>query len=239
MENSIYIALSRQKVLKTNMDIVANNIANMNTTGFRGQTPLFEEYITDPTYNKDPMSFVLDYAQFQNTAAGSHEQTGNPLDVALNGPGFMAIEAHNGDTVYTRDGNFQLSADGTLTTMAGLRVLGSGGSINIPAGSTEINIDEKGIISNQNGTLGQLQIVEFENLQSLKPQGDNTYRTDGGKKEPSNTNVQQGFIEGSNVNPIMETNRMISILRDYQRVQRLLEGEHERLRSAIQKLSKV
>lgn len=236
MENSIYLALSRQSVLKTNMDIVANNIANMNTTGFRAQSPLFEEYISDPAYNKDPMSFVLDYAQFQNTAPGSHEQTGSPFHVALSGPGFLAVEAKNGETVYTRDGNFMRSADGMLVTASGLKV---GGGITIPTGSSEVRIDEKGVVSNQNGPIGQLQIVEFDNVQSLRALGNNTYRTDGGVRQAENTTVQQGFLEGSNVNAVSETNRMIEILRDYQRVQRLLDGEHERLRGAIQKLTKV
>lgn len=239
MENSIYIALSRQTVLQTNLDIVANNIANMNTAGFRSQSPLFEEYLSDPSRDSDPISFVYDYGQYQNTAPGPQEQTGNPLHVALNGPGFMAIEGPDGKTAYTRDGNFQRDSNGTLVTDAGFRVLSNGGPITIPANSTEILIDETGTITNQNGILGKLQVVEFDNVQDLKPMGNNLYRTDDTGTPAEDTTVQQGFLEGSNVNPIVETNRMVEILRSFQSVQNLLETEHDRLRTAIQKLTKV
>ncbi len=238
MENSIYIGLSRQMVLKTNMGIVSNNIANMNTTGFRQQTPIFKEYISDPRYNDDELSFVYDYGQYQKTAPGSLENTGNPLHVALKGSGFMAVQMPSGETGYTRDGNFQKTADGTLVNSAGFPVLGQGGPITIPKSATEISIDESGIISDQNGSFGQLQIVEFEDVQELEAVGNNLYKTDGNFAPAQNTVAQQGFLERSNVNSITEMTNMIEILRDYQSTQKLLENEHERLRSAIQKLTK-
>ncbi|HRQ61733.1 MAG TPA: flagellar hook-basal body complex protein, partial [Alphaproteobacteria bacterium] len=89
MENSIYLGLSRQMVLRTNMNIVANNVANMNTPGYRGQNTLFEEYVSDPRGSDDPLSFVYDYGQYEDTKQGPLSATSNPLDVALNGPGFM------------------------------------------------------------------------------------------------------------------------------------------------------
>ncbi len=239
MENSIYLGLSRQMVLQTNMDIVANNIANMNTTGFRGQNPVFEEYLSDPRYADDPLSFVYDYGQYQMTSQGSFEQTGNPFNVALNGPGYMGVEMPDGETGYTRDGNFQKTADGTLVNSSGLPILGSGGPIVIPANATEITIDEKGVVSDQNGPVAQLMIVEFENVQELEPAGHNLYTTDGNSTLAENTTAAQGFLESSNVQPVVEMTRMIEILRDFQSTQKLLEGEHERLRSAIQKLTQV
>lgn len=239
MENSIYLGLSRQMVLRTNMDIVSNNIANMNTTGFRGQNPVFEEYLSDPRYGTDPLSFVYDYGQYQRTSEGPMQQTGNPFHVALNGPGFMAVEQPGGGTGYTRDGNFQKRADGTLVTSSGFPVLGQGGPITIPADATEISIDENGAISDQNGVIGQLQISEFENVQDMEPTGNNLYTTEAAPLEPVNTVARQGFLEGSNVEPVVEMTNMIEILRDYQGTQRLLQTEHERLRSAIQKLSQV
>lgn len=239
MENSIYLGLSRQMVLKTNLDIVANNIANMNTAGFRSQEPLFEEYISDPARGDDPLSFVYDYGQYQNTLPGPQQQTGNIYNVALNGPGWLTVQGPTGETVYTRDGNFQRSADGTLLTAGGFPVLSSSGPINIPANSTEVVIDEKGTITNQNGILGHLSVVEFENQQVLDPVGNNLYRSNVAGNTAKETTVHQGFLEGSNVNPVMETNRMIQILRDYQSIQKMLENEHERLRSTIQKLTQV
>lgn len=239
MENSIYLGLSRQMVLQTNMDIVANNIANMNTTGFRGQNPVFEEYLSDPRYADDPLSFVYDYGQYQMTTQGSFERTDNPFNVALNGPGYMGVEMPDGETAYTRDGNFQKTADGTLVNSAGLSILGSGGPIVIPANATEITIDEQGVVSDQNGPIAQLMIVEFENVQELEPAGHNLYTTDSDSAPAENTIAAQGFLESSNVQPVVEMTRMIEILRDFQSTQRLLENEHERLRSAIQKLTEV
>ncbi len=238
MENSIYIGLSRQMALKNNMSIVANNIANMNTTGFRGQSPLFKEYISDPRYNGDALSFVQDYGQYQKTNQGSIEQTGNPLNVALNGAGFMGVQMPDGTTGYTRDGNFQKNSEGTLTNAAGFPIMGQGGPITIPNDSSEISIDKKGFISNQNGTIGRLNIVEFDNVQELEAVGNNIYISDGASKIAENTIAKQGFLEKSNVNSITEMTRMIEILREYQGTQKLLEGEHERLRSAIRKLTK-
>tara|TARA_R110001592_G_scaffold27763_13_gene102742 strand:+ start:30687 stop:31406 length:720 start_codon:yes stop_codon:yes gene_type:complete len=239
MENSIYLGLSRQMVLQTNMDIVANNIANMNTSGFRGQNPLFEEYMSDPRDADDPLSFVYDYGQYQMTKQGSIEQTGNPFNVALNGPGFMGVQMPGGETAYTRDGNFQKRADGTLVTSSGLPVMSDGGPIVISDNATEINIDEKGVVSDQNGPIAKLMVVEFENVQELEPAGNNLYISKGNSAAATKTKVAQGFLEGSNVEPVVEMSRMIEILRDFQSTQKLLEGEHERLRSAIQKLTQV
>ncbi len=237
MENTIYIGLSKQMVLQNSMNTIANNIANMNTSGFRAQHPVFEEFISDPQYNDDPLSFVYDYGQYQNTAPGSIEQTGNQLNIALSGPGFISIEMPDGKTAYTRDGNFQKTADGTLVNSSSFPVIGDGGPISIPPTATEVTIDERGVVSDQNGPIGQIKIVEFENVQDLEPKGNNLYVTDAPEQEAQNTIVKQGFLEGSNVNPVLEVTDMIKVLRSFQGVQKMLESEHERLISAIQKLS--
>lgn len=239
MENSIYLGLSKQMVLQTNMDIIANNIANMNTAGFRGQNPLFDEHLSDAQNDDDDLSFVIDYGQYQMTDQGPVERTSNPLNVALNGQGFMAVEKPDGTIGYTRDGNFQKLADGTLVNMSGYPIQGQGGAIVIPQDSTDIIIDNTGIISDQNGPIGALQIVEFDNVQTLKPAGDNTYVSDGASKPAENTEVRQGFLEGSNVNAVTEMTRMIDIMRDFQSTASLLEKEHERIIGAIQALTKT
>ena len=128
MENSIYIGLSRQMALRTNMDIVANNIANMNTSGFRGQNPVFREYISDPVKGDDPLSFVSDYGQYQMSDPGPLTQTGNDLDVALVGKGFITVQRPDGSTGYTRDGSFHMRRDGTLVTSTDMPVMGGGSS---------------------------------------------------------------------------------------------------------------
>lgn len=216
------------------LQIVANNIANMNTPGFRAQNSIFEEHVSKAS----DLSFVNDSGQYDVTTPGSISATSNPLDVALTGPGFIGVTAPEGNTVYTRAGDFTTDADGNILTHAGYSVAGEGGApIVIPNGSTEIKIDETGTISNQDGPIGKLMIVEFEDLQQLNPFGNNTYFTESAPLPAQETVVKQGFIEGSNVEPVIEMTKMIELSRSFQSMQNTLEGEHDRIRNAIRKLT--
>lgn len=239
MENSIYIGLSQQMALMTNMDIVANNIANVNTTGFRAQNPVFKEYISSPKGNDDELSFVSDYAQYQMTTPGPLRQTGNDLDVALVGSGFISVQMPDGSTGYTRDGSFHLRSDGTLVNSADMPVMGGGGVIVLPSDVAQISIDKKGVISDGKGPLAELGIFEFDNVQSLKPAGHNAYTSPIAGTPAVSTTVSQGFVEGSNVKPVTEMTRMIEVLRNFQSTQNVLKAEHDRMREAIQKLTKA
>jgi flagellar basal-body rod protein FlgF len=240
MENTLFIGLSRQMVLRTNMDIIANNVANMNTSGYRGQNLVFSEFLSKPKGGNDPLSFVQDKLQYQITEAGPVQVTGNPLNVALNGPGFMGVQGPGGTTSYTRAGDFQTDASGRLLTAAGFPVLDSGGGpITIPASATEINIDDKGAISDQNGQIGQLMLSEFDNIQALNPIGNGLYTANGGSRPATQTSVKQGALEGSNVKPVLEMTRMIDTLRTYQSTQQVLQTENERLRNAVRQLTQT
>ena len=238
MENSIYLGLSRQMTLQTNMEIIANNVANMNTSGFRAQNLIFDEFVSDPRGADDPLSFSLDEGHYQITAPGSLSVTGNQLDIALEGPGFLGVQAPNGDTAYTRDGGFSLAPGGGLVSSSGFPILDAGGGpITIPAGSSEIKIDQRGFISNQDGQIAQLLISEFDNIQEMEAIGNNQYITDAEPLPSDDTVVSQGQLEGSNVKPVIEMTRMIDTLRAFQSVQNVLQSENERLRGAIQKLT--
>lgn len=241
MENSIYLGLSRQVALQTNMDIIANNVANANTTGFRAQNLLFEEYISDPKGADDELSFVIDQGQYKDTTPGSIKTTGNKLDVALEGPGFLGVQAPGGEIAYTRDGSFALTPEGILVTQAGFSVASQGGgNITVPRNTTEINIDRNGFISNQDGVIGQLSLTEFQNLNNLEPLGNNMYKPNE-QATPvvaTETVVHQGKLEGSNVNTVIEVTRMIDTLRSFQNVQNILQAENERLNTMIERLSR-
>ncbi|NQZ14946.1 MAG: flagellar basal-body rod protein FlgF [Alphaproteobacteria bacterium] len=237
MENSLYVGLSKQVVLRENMNIIANNVANVNTPGFRGQNMVFTEYIEDPRYMKEDISMVLDYGQYQMTDPGPVKNTGNPLDVALIGEGFMGIQTNDG-IQYTRAGNLSMNVEGTLVNALGLPVASEGGgSITIPQGATDISIDRTGVVSTEEGVIGKLMIKEFENEQELNPAGNGLYVTDAAPLEPTKTTVVQGKLEGSNVQAVIEMTRMIDVSREYQAVQNMMNSENERLRSAIRKLS--
>lgn len=242
MENSIYLGLSKQLALQTNMDIIANNIANMNTSGYRGQNLLFDEVLEKQknvadNYD-DTLSFVLNRGQYENTTPGPVKQTGNPLDVYLDGPGFMGVISPDGTVSYTRAGDMQINANGTLVNSVGYPIADNGGAIiTIPIQSTEIRIDEQGLVSDQNGQIGQIQIVEFNNPQTLAAQGNGLYTTDEQGVFPANTRVRQGALEGSNVQPIVEMTRMIDTLRSFQNVHNMMKTENERLLGVIEKLT--
>lgn len=222
------------------MDIVSNNIANMNTPGYRAQNMVFTEYLAKPDgYRKvqEPLSMVLDYGHYQNTEPGPMRQTGNPLDVAVQGPGWLGVQTQGG-VMYTRAGNFQVNLNGELVTGRGDLVAGEGGgTITIPADARDLKVASDGTISTDQGTLGKLMVVEFENEQGLQAMGNGLYKTDAAGQPAANSTVLQGMIEGANVQPVLEMTRMIDVLRSYQNTQRMLQSEHERERGMIQNLS--
>ncbi|MDP7142899.1 MAG: flagellar basal-body rod protein FlgF [Alphaproteobacteria bacterium] len=244
MENTFITGLSGQMALHQQMDIVANNIANMSTPGFKAQNAVFSEYMQKPgpsieTDTDDPTSLVMTYGQFQNDAQGPIKKTGNPLDVALEGPGYFGVNTPDG-VMYTRAGNFSVSAEGELVTSSGMKVAGEGGGpISIPADAREIKIGHDGTIATDQGAAGKLMIVEFESSQALEARGNGLYFSDTeGVPTEGKTRALQGTLEGSNVQPVLEMTRMIDISRSYQRTQQMLQSEHERQRSMIQRLSK-
>lgn len=235
MENAIYIGLSRQIILQSQMDMVANNIANMNTPGYRGQNMLFREYVTDPKGQGPAYSMVKEAGQFTSTAPGVNQTTGAPLDVALVGPGFFTISTPQGPR-YTRAGSFTMNNNGDIVTPSG-DLVGST-AITVPADSKEIHIDQKGVVSTENGPIGQLQIVEFANTDQLTREGNGLYNA--GTATPittQNTKTIQGMVEGSNIQGVVEMTKMIGILREYQSVQRMLQSEHDLQRNTIQRLT--
>lgn len=243
MENSIYTGLSRQMALRQQMDIVANNVANMSTPGYRGQNMVFAEYLHQPKLSQGkaelggPLSMVMDYGHYKNTAPGPMKQTGNPLDLALHGPGWFGVQSEDG-VKYTRAGNFTLNQLGELVTSAGYPVVDdNGGIIAIPPDAREIRIAANGAISTEDGQIAQLMVVEFENQQGLRATGNGLYESDEDGLPAEQTTVMQGAIEGSNVNPVLEMTRMIDVMRSFQSTQQLLQGEHERQRTMIQRLT--
>lgn len=239
MENSVYIGLSKQVVLKENMDIIAQNIANVNTPGYRAQNMVFKEYIEDPRYMKEDIAMVLDYGQYQKTDPGSLKQTDNPLDIALVGNGFLGINTPSG-VQYTRAGNLTMDSEGILRNALGLEVADEGGgNITIPRDAREIIIDKKGNIFTENGQIAQVMVREFNNYQNLNPAGNGLYVTTEAGIPGGKTSVLQGRLEGSNVQAVVEMTRMIDVSREYQAVQNMMNSEHERLRGSAQRLAKT
>lgn len=238
MENTSLIALSRAATLERQMNVVANNVANMNTTGFKSEAPLFTEFLVEPR-REEKYSMVQDKATLRDLAPGAFTQTGNSLDVALEGHGYLTVGTLDGPR-YTRNGNLTMDSNRQLVTSGGLPVLDeTGNPITIPNNAGEIRISPEGSVTTNLGIAGKLGVVKFQKEQAMVQLGSGLYQTDETPTADPETIVRQGFLEGSNVKSIVEMTNMIEINRDYQNIQKLLQTEHDRLRTAYQKISKL
>ncbi|MBN2751690.1 MAG: flagellar hook-basal body complex protein, partial [Rhodospirillaceae bacterium] len=187
MENASYIALSRQTALWRQMDQVANNMANVNTAGFKGEQELFTDYVakvrTDRSLFKDKIAFTEDYGMVRDLSEGALRTTGNSLDVAIKGEGYFTVEADNGDRYYTRNGHFKLNADGQLATTSGEVLISDADQpVILAPGETEITISRDGTISTENGQIGRLRLANFDDQRALKKVANGLY--DAGEQTP-------------------------------------------------------
>ena len=238
MENTLYIALSYQTVMQRQMDVIANNIANVSTPGFKGEQMMFVEYLNDAV-GKDDVSFVQDIAVVRDFREGSFSRTANPLDVAISGKGWLEVDTPNGMR-YTRNGHLQIDAKNTLTTASGHPVLGENGRpINMPANGGNIVIAPDGTISVDNQRVDRLKLVNFDNEQLLRKDSESLYSTDAPTLPAPQAKVAQGMIEESNVKPIVEITNMIGAMREFQSAQQMIEEEHKRQLTAIDTLTKT
>lgn len=242
METPLYIAVSHQGALRRQMDVVANNIANLNTVGYKAQQPVFTDYLVRSRSSEsalgDTLSFVRDVATVRDTSEGKLEATGNQLDVAIHGDGYFAVETPSG-TMYTRNGHFRLDETGQLVTEQGHAVLAdAGAAITIDGSETNITIGRDGTISTEFGDLGRFQIVRFENPQDLRQVGNGLMTSDAVPEETDLPEVLQGMLEGSNVEGVVEMTRMISVQRSYERSSRLIDSEDERIKKMVQEYAR-
>ena len=238
MENTLYIALSYQTVMQRQMDVIANNIANVSTPGFKGEQMMFVEYLNDAV-GKDDVSFVQDIAVVRDFREGNFSRTANPLDVAISGKGWLEVDTPNGMR-YTRNGHLQIDAKNTLTTASGHPVLGENGRpINMPPNGGNIVIAPDGTISVDNQRVDRLKLVNFDNEQLLRKDSESLYSTDAPTLPAPQAKVAQGMIEESNVKPIVEITNMIGAMREFQSAQQMIEEEHKRQLTAIDTLTKT
>jgi flagellar basal-body rod protein FlgF len=165
---------------------------------------------------------------------GSILQTGNPLDVALNGEGFLTVMTPAGER-YTRSGALQINNEGTLVNFDGYPVQGEGGNISFDANDTDISISPNGTITSNAGTKGRLRVVEFASPQELQREGDNLY-SGGTPVQAAATTLTQGSIERSNVSGVGEMTEMIRVSRAYESIAGLMQKQDDLRRSAIQRL---
>ena len=252
MENMLLVGLSRQMVLERQMDVVANNVANVNTNGYKADKSLFAEFLKTGAHEDNfvgrdrSVSYVLDSGTFKDLAQGPSEQTKNPLDVAIDGGGFLVVQTAGGER-YTRDGNLQINNQGQLVTAAGNAVLGTSGPIVFQPTDHDVAISPDGTVTVQEGTSrtdsvrGKLRLASFTDAQKLLKEGYNLFaqgEAGAAQADPKST-VQQGYVEKSNVNTVSEMSRMVEVMRTYQQIATLLQQQSDLHKSAIDKLADV
>lgn len=252
MQNGLLVGLSRQVVLSRELDVVANNIANINTTGFKADGAVFEEYIAPTariggaTGADSRVSFVRDRATWVDLTQGPIDRTGNPLDVAIDGAGYLAVQTPRGER-YTRNGAMQINAAGQLVTAEGYQVLGEAGPIIFQPKDRNISISGDGTISVREGDApadtqrGKLRIVGFDAPGRLQKDGASTFAAPETVTQQPVANVKfvQGAVEKSNVRAVSEMTRMIEVTRSYTQVATMLSQQSDMRRSAIEKLAEV
>ena len=244
MSGAIYMSAAGAMAYEKRMQVISNNLANINTSGFKKDKGHFR-IIDSPDSIKEDLEkksiseekqqppLWLKFDTKTDFSSGPLKHTGNPLDLALEGDGFFCIKTEQG-TQYTRNGNFSLDQDGMLVTMDGLPVLGEGGPINIE-GNTFI-VDVKGNISIDGSQVDTIKIVGFQNPDALKKTGNSLFEIadkNAVETKAENTGVSQGFIELSNVNAIRMMTEMIEVLRGYESYQKAIKTADETTAKAI------
>lgn len=247
METPSYIALSSQSALRRQMDLIANNIANVNTTAYQGEFLLFQEYVDD-TKDREAgdlrdISLVQDVASVRDTTPGALESTDNPLDLAIVGDGFFPIATEDGQR-YTRNGSFTLNSDGEIVTGSGNPLLlDNGQPASIPANASQIEISRDGVLSarvdDTDVRIGRIQLYGFDNPEYLLRGPQNLYELseDGEAIADPDSEIIQGSLERSNVQGVVEMTTMIDVVRTYASVSRMVQAEHDRQQRAIRSLA--
>jgi flagellar basal-body rod protein FlgF len=236
MNTPSYVALSSQMALQRQMDVLSNNIANSSTPAFRGERLVFAEYLARASGNA---SMVQDVGMARDTRQGPLTRTGNSLDLALKGEGYFVVDTPTGPRE-TRNGRFQLGPQGELVTSEGYTVHGeSVQPVTLPADAADVTIGRDGTISTAQGEAGKIQVVRFEDDRALVPAANGLYVTDAQPQPAADTAVLQGMVEESNVQPIVEMTRLMQVARSFAFSKEMVDGEHDRLKNAIDKLSRV
>lgn len=236
------LAVLASRVMTTQREFtaVADNVANVNTQGFRKLELEFRETISKPRAHATA-SYVEDRALHVSQAQGVMEQTGNPLDMAIGGEGFFAIDV-NGTRQYTRRGQFVINSEGTLVTPEGYGVLDSAGQpIQVPAGSTQVKVGDDGTLSSEGGQFANLGVFTFskDDLPKLERAGNIAFVPMlGATPLPLETaRIKQGVLEASNVNAVEEMVNMQNVSRAYESSIRLMKSLEDLESRAIRNLS--
>ncbi|MDJ1158450.1 flagellar basal-body rod protein FlgF [Chelatococcus sp. SYSU_G07232] len=243
MENALLIGLSRQVALGRELDVVANNVANVTTNGFKARTARFREYLM-PKASADAfqqadrrLSFVIDDGTPLNFEPGPIERTGNPLDVAIKGDAFLVVATPRGER-YTRNGSLEINARGELVTSDGHAIQGENGPITFGNTETGITIAPDGTVTTNLGQRGKVRLVRFDDVRALDNEGANLFASRAPALPAGRAaKLEAGALERSNVKPVIEMARLIEVNRSYTSVASMIQKTDELRRSALSRLA--
>ena len=237
MQSSLYVSLSAQVAMERRLNTIANNVANMNTGGFRADEVKFEEILSLAA--KENVSFASSGQNFISRRTGPMTKTDNPLDVAIQGDGWFAFQGPGGP-IYTRDGRFKMNENGDLLTVDGYQVLDAGGApiaLDPMAGSPIVGRD--GTVSqgtNQVGAIGVFNLRSESKLTRFGNSGVLSSIPGEVVQDFTSSGVQQGFSEGSNVNPVLEMTKMIAVQRSFDSAATTIQESESTFMDAIRTL---
>ncbi len=245
MSGDIYLAASAALAYEKRMEVVANNLANLNTAGFKRDNVSFQAYMLDNTGSSSPVnppypqasnpeSFWVEYKGWTDYSQGALQQTGNPFDLAVEGKGFFTVQSPDGE-LYTRRGNFGLNPDGVLVTQEGWPVMGDSGEIRVAAGTSdrralEVTVGEDGVLQVNGSKVGRLQVSDFSAPDSLIKVNGCYFKPGSSQAAPEpmeNCRISQGFLEMANVEAVQAMTEMIEINRGYESYQRVIRSIDE------------
>lgn len=235
---NVYILASKMMNQKQHLKAVSNNVANVNTTGYKKIEMDFSSLVSKK--NGDQVAVFSSHKPLRiDFSAGNLSQTQNPLDIALNGDGMFAVDV-NGNVEYTRNGHFLMDGEGNLITEQGHTVLdGNFAAINIPAGSKQVTFTKEGIIATENGPLVNIGVFNFTENSDVKNVGQGRYRSSEQAVLLENPHVLQGMLEDANVQAVEETVKLTELMRSYQSAAQLIGKVEEVEGRAIRDLARM
>lgn len=242
MDNTDSIALSRLSAQDRSMDVIAGNLANVSTPGFRAERVVFADWLLREPAAAEPrggnvLAFTQTRATYRERTEGALKHTGNPLDLAISGDGFFTVQTDAGPRL-TRAGRFTLAQDGGITDEDGHALLDSSGQpLKLSTADTDLTIKADGTVRSQNGSIGQIGVVVPSDINRITAEGGRLFRADVPTTPVARPKVLQGVIEDSNVQPVAEIVRMMSTERDFQFVTQMVEAEGQRRQNAIDKIA--
>ena len=237
MQSTTYVSLSQQTALSQVMDILANDVANMSTPGFKDEAPVSKEYPVS-LGSGQTVSYVSDIGVWRDTRQGDLTYTSNPLDVGIDGNGYLSVSTPEG-TRYTRNGRFQIGPNNQLVTSQGDPVLSDQQQpITLPQGAGAVVIGSDGTVMTHSGTtIGKLGLSQFSNPQQLIPQEDGLYVTEATPTPDTTSQIKQGTLESSNAQPIVLLTKLLAAQGAYSAAQSMAQDEDTRIKNALDKLS--